>query len=311
MNNIRKLLIGALVSLAVAGLFVFIVYQKMQTGKMDAARMSRQWRYVAASRNIAAGERLTANMLTTVDWTSTLPVDGAIGSPEKAVGRLASFPIASGMVVTEALLAAPDSALGLPQKIPDGMRAIAIQTDEVADFGGFLFPGSQVDVLMTIKSAAFGAIVAPTARGFDTVRTDRDQTVVVLEDISVLATGKQMVADPSGKPTTVSVVTLLVTPDDARKVALAQQKGVVHLALRNSDDRGSAIRKATYLSDLIGAPPPQSRPFVPRSVAPTPAEPTVERLEIVTGSKSYTQTYHNNIPVGEALQPSPVGGNSK
>jgi pilus assembly protein CpaB len=164
---------------------------------------------------------------------------------------------------------------------------------------------------MTIKSAAFGAIVAPTARGFDTVRTDRDQTVVVLEDISVLATGKQMVADPSGKPTTVSVVTLLVTPDDARKVALAQQKGVVHLALRNSDDRGSAIRKATYLSDLIGAPPPQSRPFVPRSVAPTPAEPTVERLEIVTGSKSYTQTYHNNIPVGEALQPSPVGGNSK
>jgi len=305
MNNIRKLLIGALVSLAVAGLFVFIVYQKMQTGEMAAARMSRQWHYVAATRNIAAGERLTANMLTTVNWTSTLPVDGAIGSPEKAVGRLASFPIAGGMVVTEALLAAPDSALGLPQKIPDGMRAIAIQTDEVADFGGFLFPGAQVDVLMTIKGP--GAMIAPIVRGF----VDRDRTIVVLEDIAVLATGKQMVPDPSGKPTTVSVVTLLVTPDDARKVALAQQKGIVHLALRNSGDRGSAVHKATYLSDLIGAPTPQSRPFVSRSVAPTPEELTVDRLEIVTGSKSYTQTYHNNIPVKEALVPSSVGGNPK
>jgi pilus assembly protein CpaB len=305
MNNIRKLLIGALVSLAVAGLFVFIVYQKMQTGEMAAARMSRQWHYVAATRNIAAGERLTANMLTTVNWTSTLPVDGAIGSPEKAVGRLASFPIAGGMVVTEALLAAPDSALGLPQKIPDGMRAIAIQTDEVADFGGFLFPGAQIDVLMTIKGP--GAMIAPIARGF----VDRDRTIVVLEDIAVLATGKQMIPDPSGKPTTVSVVTLLVTPDDARKVALAQQKGIVHLALRNSGDRGSAVHKATYLSDLIGAPTPQSRSFVPRSVAPTHEELTVDRLEIVTGSKSYTQTYHNNIPVGEALVPSSVGGNPK
>ena len=306
MNNIRKLLIGALVSLAIAGLFVFIVYQKMQTGRMDAARISHQWHYVAATRNIAAGERLTADMLTTVDWTSTLPVDGGIVLPEKAVGRLASFPIAGGMVVTEALLAAPDSALGLPQKIPDGMRAIAIQTDEVADFGGFLFPGSQVDVLMTIKSGAAGATMAPEVRDFD-----RDRTIVVLEDIAVLATGKQMVPDPSGKPTTVSVVTLLVTPDDARKVALAQQKGIVHLALRNSGDRGRAVRKATYLSDLIGAPTPQSRASVPRSATPMPAEPTVERLEIVTGSKSYTQAYHNNIPVGEASQPTPVGGISK
>jgi pilus assembly protein CpaB len=310
MNNVRKLLIGALVSLAVAGLFVFIVYHKMRTGEMDAVRMSRHWHYVAATRSVAAGERLAANMLTTVDWTSNLPIDGAIESPEKAVGRLASFPLASGMVVTETLLAAPDSALGLPQKIPDGMRAIAIQTDEVADFGGFLFPGAQIDVLMTIKGS--GAIMAPIARGVvDRGWVGGDRTIVVLEDIAVLATGKQMIPDPSGKPTAVSVVTLLVTPDDARKVALAQQKGIVHLALRNSGDRGNAVRKATYFSDLIGAPPPQSRPFVPKVAAPPSEDPTVERLVIVAGLKSYTQTYHNNIPVGEALVPSSVGGNPK
>ena len=303
MNNMRKLFIGVLVSVVVATLCVFIVYRKIQTGTNDGAKTSSEWHYVAATRDIAAGERLGPDMLTTVNWSSTLPVEGAFNSPDKAVGRIASFPLASGMVVTEKLLAAADSSLGLPQKIPEGMRAIAIQTDEVADFGGFLFPGAHVDVLMTIKAVTAGPMMQPIKQV-----VDRDRTIVVLEDVGVLATGKQIVPDPSGKPTSVSVVTLLVTPDDARKVALAQQKGIVHLALRNGADHGSALHRATYLSDLAGPPAPESRSTVPKGLAPKTDEPNLQHLEVILGVRRSTQTFRNNIPVGDAPAPPPVGG---
>ena len=303
MNNMRKLFIGVLVSVVVATLCVFIVYRKIQTGTNDGAKTSSEWHYVAATRDIAAGERLGPDMLTTVNWSSTLPVEGAFNSPDKAVGRIASFPLASGMVVTEKLLASADSSLGLPQKIPEGMRAIAIQTDEVADFGGFLFPGAHVDVLMTIKAVTAGPMMQPIKQV-----VDRDRTIVVLEDVGVLATGKQIVPDPSGKPTSVSVVTLLVTPDDARKVALAQQKGIVHLALRNGADHGSALHRATYLSDLAGPPAPESRSTVPKGLATKTAEPNLQHLEVILGVRRSTQTFRNNIPVGDAPAPPPVGG---
>jgi pilus assembly protein CpaB len=303
MNNMRKLFIGVLVSVVVATLCVFIVYRKIQTGTNDGAKTSSEWHYVAATRDIAAGERLGPDMLTTVNWSSTLPVEGAFNSPDKAVGRIASFPLASGMVVTEKLLASADSSLGLPQKIPEGMRAIAIQTDEVADFGGFLFPGAHVDVLMTIKAVTAGPMMQPIKQV-----VDRDRTIVVLEDVGVLATGKQIVPDPSGKPTSVSVVTLLVTPDDARKVALAQQKGIVQLALRNGADHGSALHRATYLSDLAGPPAPESRSTVPKGLATKTDEPNLQHLEVILGVRRSTQTFRNNIPVGDAPAPPPVGG---
>jgi pilus assembly protein CpaB len=328
MNNIRKLLIGVVVALVIAGAFTAIVYKKIQTGKVDAIKQTRTWKYVASTREIAPGERVTAEMITMVDWSSNLPVDGAMDAPEKAIGRVVSFPVSSGMVLTDKMLASSDSALGLPTKIPDGMRAIAIQTDQVADFNGFLFPGSHVDVLMTTKnSPGAGAVASPMG---GPAAVDRDRTIVVLENVSVLATGKLMVPDPSGKPTEVSVVTLLVTPDDARKVALAQQKGVVHLALRNSADMGAATRKATYLNDLMdGAPQSDVKNVAspsPRHAAThTEDEGSLQKLHVQLGTHSFIQTYRNNVQVGDLPvpqtnnpnmpagipAPSPVGGNQR
>lgn len=309
MNNIRKLLIGVVLALVIAGAFTLIVYKKIQAGHIDTIKQTTTWKYIATTRDVAAGERVTADMITTVDWSSNLPVEGAITASEKAIGRVVPFPVSRGMVLTENALASSDSAIGLSTKIPDGMRAIGILTDQVADFSGFLFPGSHVDILMTTKSAA--PLGMPQ-------NSDHDGTIVVLENVSVLATGKQMLPDPTGKPTEVPVVTLLVTPDDARKIALAQQKGVVHLALRNGADMGAAIRKATYLSDLTGGLP---RPESSRR-PPLHDEVPLQKLQVTLGTRTFVQTYRDNVQVGElpappnqnnsipaeAHAPAPIGG---
>lgn len=296
MNNIRKLLIGVVVALVLAGTFTAIVYKKIQGGNNDAIKQTRTWKYVATTRDVAAGERITPEMITMVDWSSNLPVDGAIDVQTKAVGRVVAFPVSSGMVLTEKVLASADSALGLPTKIPDGMRAIAIQTDQVADFNGLLFPGSHVDVLMTSKSTE-GELVQ---NGMRPASGNRDQTIVVLENVSVLAAGKTMVPDPSGKPVEVSVVTLLVSADDARKVSLAQQRGVVHLALRNSSDTGSASQKTTYLRDLVDVRAqrePAASGSSKKAGSHASEEGPTQKLQVTLGTRSFTQRYRNNVQV--------------
>ena len=61
------------------------------------------------------------------------------------------FPIAANEPVRDSLLATP-GAVGLTAKIPDGMRAVAVETNDVTNVSGFLFPGCHVDVLVTFQS---------------------------------------------------------------------------------------------------------------------------------------------------------------
>jgi len=97
---------------------------------------------------------------------------------------------------SEAVLMRPDEP-GFEQRIPDRMRAVAIRVDEVI---GLVNPGNYVDV----------------------IKTSGGRSSMVLENVRVL-NGKH---NPE-------IVTLLVTPQDARKLA-RMGKGVrLGLAVRN------------------------------------------------------------------------------
>ncbi len=65
-----------------------------------------------------------------------------------------------------------------------------------------------------------------------------------------------MQQDQEGKPQTVPVITLLVTPEDAAKLAMASTQGKIQLALRNTVDTGTATPEPVLQSVLFssGAP---------------------------------------------------------
>ncbi|PYX81718.1 MAG: Flp pilus assembly protein CpaB, partial [Acidobacteria bacterium] len=109
----------------------------------------------------------------------------------------------------------------LAAKIPDGMRATAVKTNEVMSVAGFMFPGSRVDVLVTIRGEN---------------NTASTITRTVLQNVQVLSTGTKIDPDPDGKPENIGVVTLLVSPEQSEKLALAQNQGTVHFVLRNGGD---------------------------------------------------------------------------
>ncbi len=119
------------------------------------------------------------------------------------------------------------------------MRAVAIQTNEVNNVSGFLFPGCHVDVLVTLHPAD----------------GERPLTATVLQNVVVLSTGEKTEPDPSGKPQNVKQVTVLLTPDDAQKLVLASNQGTVQFVLRNGSDQVQQQRRPVELKDLQGNAP--------------------------------------------------------
>jgi len=252
----RRLTSAFIIALLVAGVFTFWLSQKFT--KTHAAPPPPRSQYVTAAANLEAGQMLRAENLHLVDWPATMPLQGAYTSTQALVGRVVLYPLAAGEPILERQLSAPGTSNGITVKIPDGMRAIALRTDEVIGVAGFLLPGTHVDVLVTLHQANVPDPI----------------TTTILQNAQVLAAGQKTQPDPDGKPATVTVVTILVSPQEAERVDLAATQGVVHFVLRNGADKEEIESKPDLLSQLSGIPsagiPGPETKSAPVHVAPKP-----------------------------------------
>ena len=228
----RRLVGAILLALVASGMFTFWISRNFS--KPVAAAVPRQ-QYVAALHSLEPGEMLRKTNLTLVDWSAG-KLDGGFVKPDDLVGRAVLYPLAAGEPILDRQLTAAGAGLGLSTRIPDGMRAISLKTDQVVGVAGFLLPGTHVDVLVT----------------FRTPEQPDPVTSTVLQDAQVIAAGQKTQPDPEGKPTTVDVVTLLVKPMDAERVTLASQQGTVHFILRNGSDHEQMEDNPAELSQLGG-----------------------------------------------------------
>src|SRR5271166_774282 len=242
--------------------------------KHEYAARVQPIKVVAATKPLDAGSTITADAVTLVDWPVNFPVEGAMKSTQDAVGRMVMFPIAAKEPIREALLAAPGS-VGLTSKIPDGMRAVAVETNDVTNVSGFLFPGCRVDVLVTFRPETQGP------------HANEDLTATVLQNVEVLSTGERLQPDPSGKPQKVRQVTMLLNPDDAQKMVLAANKGTVQFVLRNGTDQAQEVRRPAQIKDLQTTTSAPTQVAVKRAPAP-PKPPNFYEVETYDGNKKNT-----------------------
>src|SRR5579864_5413935 len=242
--NSRRLLVALLIALLLSGGVTFFVSRKL-VGR-NATTQTLQ-HYVAASHPLQPGAVLKAEDLTMVDWPTAKPLQGAFSKSADLAGRAVIYPVAASQPVLQDYLAAPGSVIGLTTKIPEGMRATAVKSDEVVGVAGFLFPGSHVDVLVTFRTDRF-----PTPA-----------TQIVLQDVEVLTVGQKVQPDPQGKPEAVNVVTLLLTPEDSQKLVLASSQGGIQFVLRNGADHTRVTATPLQIAQLSGAAIP-----VPAAITP-------------------------------------------
>jgi len=259
----RRLTWAFLIALLISGGCTFLLSRKLNL--YGAAVVTQE--YVAAAAPLDAGEVLQAGKLKLVQWPVSVPLAGAFLKPQDVIGRSLLYPLAMGAPILDRDLAIPGT--GLTTKIPDGMRALALRSDEVVGVAGFLFPGSHVDVLVTYRSTT-----AP-----------EPATATVLQNVEVLAAGSQVQPNLDGKPSSVNVVTVLVTPNDAERVVLASTQGTIHFVLRNSEDHGEVEDPPVGLAQLIPGtgPAPVSAKRAIRARAIRRVAPEV--VETVIGDK--------------------------
>jgi pilus assembly protein CpaB len=157
------------------------------------------------------------------------------------------------------------------------MRATAVKSNEIVGVAGFLFPGSRVDVLATYAQSG---ITQPL-------------TETILQDVEVLTAGQTTEPDPQGKPETVNVVTLLLSPEDSQKLTLASAQGTVQFVLRSGVDQKNVAVRATRMDQLLASErPPEPPPVVSKKVfKPAPPPPRAYAMEVIQGTQRSVQKF--------------------
>ena len=241
---------------------------------------------VVAQHPLKLGTRITTDHVKLVEWPASAPVAGAFSTIAEVVNRGLISAVGENEPLTSAKLAALEAGAGLPPSIPPGMRAISVKVNEVIGVAGFVVPGTRVDVMVTLSGR---------------IPSEDSTTRVVVSNAQVLTAGTRYDQEKAkdGAPIPSTVVTLLVSPDDGERVALAASEGQLMLTLRNPLDQNPTATTGVRTAGLFGQPaaaPPKpaghrgpARPLQP-VLAAAPAPPAIYTVEVFRGAKRSEET---------------------
>jgi pilus assembly protein CpaB len=153
-----------------------------------------------------------------------------IAELEKVKGKMLSKEVNEGAFLTKADLF-DEKTDKIAGRLGKGERGIAIKVNAESLVGGFVFPGSRVDVISTIRG------------GIAKSRT-------ILQDKLVLAVGDVIARDPNQPSILAATVTLACTPEEGQRLALAGSQGELRLALRKPGDNSTVRLGETTPKDL-------------------------------------------------------------
>ena len=167
---------------------------------------------------------------------------------EAFAGWVARDPFVPGEPITEAKIVAPGSRGFLAAVLNPGMRAVSVPVTRTSGISGFVFPGDQVDILITHSF--------PT-KGGDGDAVQRKAAETILHDVRVLAVDQKL-ESKGGEPVVAQTATLEVTPKQSEIIAVATEMGKLSLSLRSlvpsateesAADSSGTLDAGTYTRD--------------------------------------------------------------
>ena len=232
----RIFAVFAIAVLAGGGL-AYGTYNLVQNQPARTAAIATQPVVVAAA-DLQLGSELKKEDLTIVNFPAGQAPEGTFTQPSDLVGRGLIAPVVKNEPVLPSKLASKEAGAGLPPVIPEGMRAVSVRVNEVIGVAGYVLPGTRVDVVAT---------ASPNDTRADTT------SKLILSNVQVLTAGTRMEQDQEkGKPMAVTVVTLLVFPEQSERLALASTEGKIQLALRNPLDTSAPETPGMKTATLLG-----------------------------------------------------------
>jgi len=215
---------------------------------------------VLASRTIAKGEKISADMLTKTQRPANEVEPDALGDPGQTKGDIAMITITAGSTITATKVGQPVE-LGITVRLKPGMRAVSIPVDRVKSVSNLVQPGDHVDVMASVGR---GVGIPP-------------RTYTIIRGAVVLAINSQLEqsgATPPPDSGAAATVTLGVSPQQADLLTAADLNTTLRLALRSPQEPVRSLpAEALQFADLGSAQSdkPSSAVLPPLYPAPAPA----------------------------------------
>jgi pilus assembly protein CpaB len=165
---------------------------------------------------------------------SAIPI-GALSDLTPVRSLVALAPLFPGEQVLQAKFGASRDNSILP--IPPGKLAVSVQLSDVGRVAGFVQPGAEVAIFVTMNTAVPG-------------QPATERTTTLLPRVPVIAVGPST-AQPAATGTTNpealprAIMTLALSQADAQKVIFASTKGAIYFALLDKSSRTSKGGGAT------------------------------------------------------------------
>lgn len=201
-------------------------------------RVNDRWQTVkilCANADIAEGAELAADMIAVREIpaqfvTGSFIKVGEDGSPKQdsPVGQRVMVPLKAGDPILISHFEPAREADFSTMINPKG-RAVTIDVQEKNAVGLWVRPNDHVDVIGSFRDPG----------------TEQQKTVTLLQNVVVLATGKitANTTHVSEEDRRFQTVTLLVLPEEAEILTLAQETGTLTLLLRNPEDLDSEEKR--------------------------------------------------------------------
>jgi len=236
---------GLLVIAVVLSLMTAILVYNYLHGVTNGQAGKQGISVIVAKVDIAPKTKITPDMVSEVKVPPEYVQPGAVTSLDKVVGTLVREQIVSGEQVSERRLVREGKSVGFTGIIPRDKRAMTVAVNEVTGVAGFVKAGDYTDIIVT----------------FDTATVGDNVSHVLLQNILVLAANRDTeigVTDTTVKESTKEIsktgtVTMAVTPDEAAKLTLAEERGKIRLVLRPYLPlNGIVITEVATARDLVG-----------------------------------------------------------
>jgi len=213
----------AVIGAAFVARFVYNLIDDFQTELDNAQRPEETVEVVVAGTDLLPGLTVREANLTVVRLPDAYIPDEAFRRKEEVIDRVGRDRILEGEFIREERLADPEAGFGMNAIIPQGMRAFSINVSSGSAVSGFINPGNFVDIVVTFPEA------------------EPPKSITLLQAVAVLAVNDRItetvIDEKTGrrrrqKPS----VTLAITPQQAEKLAHANDQGEILLTLRNDVD---------------------------------------------------------------------------
>lgn len=222
MNMKKRVIILAIIFSIITSVLVYLYLSSVDVPA--ASIVSNKTDVVVAASTIPENVIITAEMLSIVSLSTDAVHGDSAKTMEEVVSFLSKNEIIAGEQVLKSRVVTDLSSGALAFRIPEGLRAMTISSNEISGVAGFIAVGDSVDILVSYTD------VAALGEGL--------QITTQFQNIEVLAKGPALsgVTGEQSDTGVSSSLTLLVTPEEAQMLVYASASGSINMTLRNPLD---------------------------------------------------------------------------